>query len=463
VAGTPSEIGTYSFNVQVTDSASPAQQATSQASIVVRKKFGRNDSIASATPLDFAITGSLSPYSDSVQSTPDTDFYKGYANAGATVSLNVSTYTGVMDPAIEIVDANGQRFQTCNDPALKSPPPPVVADSNWGNFADDCVNDDIDPGVNINSSLQFKVPGSSGQTPFFLHVFDWSGNARPDMTYQVFANGMLGPLRFQSYGFAGAGTLGVAYQGFLGASGGTGAITIQLASGSSLPPGLSMNSTGQITGTPTAKGSFSFDATATDSGSPAQQATSTFVIDVADPVLIGGSNAVNNQIAMPQATTGAAYSYKIPVSGGIPPYTYFFSAGSWCCLSFDASTGTLSGTPGATGTFTAFISASDTQSRGASATLQLQISAGPLLMANSTMPSGNNGWIYDQLLPIQGGTAPYSVAVVGGAVPPGMTLDSTGDLRGIPAASGTYSFSVQIADSGSPKQSITVPVSITIQ
>ena len=64
------------------------------------------------------------------------------------------------------------------------------------------------------------------------------------------------------------------------ASGGTTPYTWSIASGS-LPAGLSLNtSTGVISGTPTATGTFSFTAQVTDSSNPRQTATKTLSITV---------------------------------------------------------------------------------------------------------------------------------------------------------------------------------------
>jgi hypothetical protein len=80
------------------------------------------------------------------------------------------------------------------------------------------------------------------------------------------------------------------------------------------------------------------------------------------------------------------------------------------------------------------------------------------------MPGANNGWIYDQLIPVSGGTPPYAFSIAGN-VPPGLTFDpATGDLRGIPTTAGTYSFTVSVTDSASPtKQTINAMVTISVQ
>lgn len=469
LSGVPTTTAGGLVTVTVTDSANPAQSAaTSPFSILVHAKpLGRNDSLATASILPFGETSglSISPYSDGTPNVSDSDYFKGYANAGAILNVSANrTGNSALDPVIEILDANGQRFQTCNDPALKTPPPPVIADTSWGNYTDDCVNDDVDVGVNINSHLDFKVPGASGtQVPFYLHVLDQQGNARPDMTYYLDVFGQIFPLSLTQLG--NPASIGVPYSAQIGAQGGTGAATIQLAQGSSLPPGLSMNGSGQITGTPTTAGNYTYDVMATDSGNPPQQTTNTFSISVADALAVAGKTGTGNNTTLPQGATGVAYSTKIAVTGGVPPYSYSFFSGSWCaCLTFDRSTGTISGIPDAPVSYTAGLNVSDSQGRFASTNLTLPISAGPLYVANSTLPGATVGAVYDELIPVRGGAPGYSFAVTGGAVPPGMTFDNTvGNVRGIPSASGTYSFTVQITDSSAVHQTISVQITITVQ
>lgn len=77
------------------------------------------------------------------------------------------------------------------------------------------------------------------------------------------------------------------------ATGGTSPYTFNLASGSSLPPGLTLVG-GLLGGTPTTAGTFTFGVTVTDSGTPPASVTQTFTLVVSgaqNPTLLNGSFA----------------------------------------------------------------------------------------------------------------------------------------------------------------------------
>ena len=69
------------------------------------------------------------------------------------------------------------------------------------------------------------------------------------------------------------------YFGFVQASGGTYPYTFTLASGSP-PPQLTMNSSGQVTGTPLIPGDYSFTVQVVDSGTPAQCQTQAVTVHI---------------------------------------------------------------------------------------------------------------------------------------------------------------------------------------
>ncbi|QQS46537.1 MAG: putative Ig domain-containing protein [Acidobacteriota bacterium] len=84
-----------------------------------------------------------------------------------------------------------------------------------------------------------------------------------------------------------------------------------------------------------------------------------------------------------------------------------------------------------------------------------------IVLAPASLPGGASGASYQQQITAGGGTGPYQFSLIGGALPPGLTLMTNGSLAGILPASGTYQFTVSATDlssfcSGSRTYTITV-------
>ena len=196
ISGTPTSADIFSIPVGVCDAITCSGGVTLPL-LVVDAALQRNDSIATATPLSNGIhRASLSPYANkSGVAQPDNDYFKLVADGGVVTNFLVVRYVDAnspvndIDPAIEIVDANGHRFTTCKNLGTTDGLLPGTVDPTPDAFDDPCVNDDIDPGVNVNSSLQFSVPGTGPQT-FYLHVLDENGRARPDFRYELTVSGV---------------------------------------------------------------------------------------------------------------------------------------------------------------------------------------------------------------------------------------------------------------------------------
>ncbi len=146
------------------------------------------------------------------------------------------------------------------------------------------------------------------------------------------------------------GTVGTAYSQTLAAAGSTGTLSWSLTGSNLAPPGLTLSSQGQITGTPTANGTFPFVVQVTDSatGLSAVQALS---ITVAAPTTIGPATLPNGVVNVPYTATtltvqGVTISNWAVTVGTLP-------AG----LNLNAVTGVISGTPTAAGNSTFTISA----------------------------------------------------------------------------------------------------------
>ncbi len=71
-----------------------------------------------------------------------------------------------------------------------------------------------------------------------------------------------------------------------------------------------------------------------------------------------------------------------------------------------------------------------------------------ITLAPTTLPNATLGTPYSQTLTATGGTAPYTFAVTGGTLPPGLTLATTGTLSGTPTGAGSFTFTVTATDHG---------------
>jgi hypothetical protein len=82
------------------------------------------------------------------------------------------------------------------------------------------------------------------------------------------------------------------------------------------------------------------------------------------------------------------------------------------------------------------------------------------ITSSAILPTGTLNVPYSQTLTTSGATPPNTWAVMSGALPPGLSLSSTGVLSGPPAAVGTYSFTVSVTDSTAALSSQTFSLTI---
>jgi hypothetical protein len=87
----------------------------------------------------------------------------------------------------------------------------------------------------------------------------------------------------------------------------------------------------------------------------------------------------------------------------------------------------------------------------------------PLVVTTSSLPGGTVGQSYSTTLAASGGTPPYTWSLVSGSLPNGLQLNSlTGTISGTLSFAGSFSFTVQAADSQSPSATATKPLSIVV-
>jgi Putative Ig domain len=230
IAGTPAQnsVGTWSATVKVTDSTQPSSQsATASLSI----KISATPPTPPTPPAQLAVTTSSLPGGTAGSPYPSTTLQASGGVSPYTWSLG----SGTLPTGLNLAAGGG----ISGTPALAGSYPLTFV-----------VTDSSPTPQTAKAALTLTISGS--QTPVLT------------LTTTTLADA----------------TLTTAYSATLTASGGVLPYTFSLAGGTSLPAGLTLSSTGAISGTPTKAGSTVFSVDVTDSSTPALSKTGSLSITV---------------------------------------------------------------------------------------------------------------------------------------------------------------------------------------
>ncbi len=232
--------------------------------------------------------------------------------------------------------------------------------------------------------------------------------------------------------------VGQIYSSDIVTTGGTSPLTISVFSGS-LPPGLQLTSTGSITGTPTAPGSYSFTLLAQDAGGQLTQKSLSLSVANSGLSFSGGG--------LPAGQVGSAYTGTVSAINGASPYGYTLVGGTLPAGLILAQNGNISGAPTAAGIYQVTIRATDANARTAEQALTIFINSPGFSVNTNAIPSARLNQPYSATLSGFGGTSPYTFQLVAGTLPSGLTLTSAGVLAGTPTAAGVNNLSIRATDS----------------
>ncbi|MEZ2348450.1 putative Ig domain-containing protein [Terriglobus sp. RCC_193] len=247
--------------------------------------------------------------------------------------------------------------------------------------------------------------------------------------------------------------VGTTYNTTLLARYGTSPYTYAITSGN-LPSGLSLSSGGTLVGNPATAGVYPFQVTLTDAETPAKTVTQSFSITSSTRLQVASSVSI-------QIPRGVPFTSRL-LSGGTPPYTPQILSGTLPNGLVLNADGTASGTPTVAAPFTTNIRWTDAVGQTGTGTLDILVTAPPLVaapVAPLVLPIGQN---ILQPLSVQGGTPPYSFSITSGTLPTNVTLTSAGVLQGQITQPGTYNVIVSISDGTIPRKTITIPITLLV-
>jgi hypothetical protein len=234
-------------------------------------------------------------------------------------------------------------------------------------------------------------------------------------------------------------TVGTAFSQTVTASGGLAPYTYAVGSGT-LPAGLTLSSTGVISGTPTSSSAATFSVVATDiygcTGS------SSYTITPVCPTI------TVNPSTLPLGSIGTAYSQTLTASGGTASYTFAVSSGTLPAgLSLNSSTGVISGTPTTSNASGVSLTFRATDANGCTGTRTATLIICPVItLTPATLPAPTVGTAYSQTLAGSGGASAYTFSLASGTLPTWATLSPSGVLSGTPTSTTAATFTVRATD-----------------
>jgi hypothetical protein len=312
-------------------------------------------------------------------------------------------------------------------------------------------------GITMSSAgLLSGAPTSAGVTTFTVQAIDSQGNGGVRQYSLSVANAGYSPLTLPS------GTQGSAYSQQLSVTGGT-APYVYSAVGN-LPAGLSVSSSGLISGTPSVNGSFSasFRVGFNGGGAGNPGITISYTNWTISNVPTYGASTIGPN-PLPTGYSSQSYSQQLTFTGDVvPPVTFVQAAtpgqtysgnGAPYILALPngislSSTGLLSGSIDLNyyGLFNLFVTATDSRQHSVTSLLTWPV----LRVTNGTgsgkilpisLPAGIRNTAYSQQISVDSINGPFKFASTG-SLPAGLSLTLGGLLSGTPTASGTSSVGV---------------------
>lgn len=270
------------------------------------------------------------------------------------------------------------------------------------------------------------------------------------------------------------GSNGQPYSTTIPVTGGVTPLKFTLAPGSGmLPPGLTLNQSGTITGTPSGPVAGQpnptvFTVQVTDNSTQPVSQTQQYSIFIAPaPTLV-----ITAVSPLQTGLVNDTYSTLISTQGGVKPFKWSLLSGSLPPgLALNTGTGQITGVPQPVvtnpTTFSFTVQVSDStlpnpqiQSKPLAISIQ---EPQPLAILPASLPSGTTAAPYSTLLTASGGIPPYTWRITNGQLPSGLAFfPANAAISGTPVLVTSSTFTVQVTDSEFAPVSTSATYTITI-
>jgi hypothetical protein len=459
VTGTPTAPG--SFSIQVKDANGVVASGTCPITIIAGPSLSCTSitggqvgvSFNSGTP---TVTGGTAPYTFSIVGTlpagltlnPSTGAVTGTPTAPGSFSIQVKDAKGIVASGTCPITIVASVSATCvYINAIKgiaiTPVTLVASGGSGGPYTFTATG--LPSGLSISSGGTISgTPTVTGTFNYTVTITDAAGH-----TGTLNCSVTVVPPVTANCGCTTA-TEGVAISPVqLTGSGGSGGPYTFTATG--LPTGLTLSSSGLLSGTPTVSGTFNYTVTVTDNTGHSGTVKCSITVNAPPPVT---SNCVCTTGKQGVALTPATMTGSGGVGG---PYT-FTATGLPAGVTISSS-GTISGTPTVSGTFNYTVTVTDKAGNKGTVNCTIVVTGTPVCTSCVTINAAQGSPITPVTLVGSGGAGgPYTFSATG--LPAGLTMSSSGTISGTPTVSGTFNYTVTVTDSKGNKATFNCSIKV---
>ena len=462
ITGTPTMAGTINFTGQVADATNgTATTGVVPCPIVIVERPSANCVAIVAiqgvpiTPVTLTgIGGAGGPYTFSATGLP-----AGLSITPGGMIFGTPTVSGTFNYTVTVTDKNGN-VGTVNCSVTVGPPPSatcvqinavqgvpitpvqlVGTGGAGGPYTFTATG--LPAGLTISSSgLISGTPTVSGTFNYTVTITDKDGNTGT-VNCTVTVVGTPSATCVQINAIQGVPITPVQLVG----TGGAGGPYTFTATG--LPAGLTISSSGLISGTPTVSGTFNYTVTITDKDGNTGTVNCTVTVITRPSATCVEINAIQGVPITPVQLVGTG--------GAGGPYT-FTATGLPAGLTISSS-GLISGTPTVSGTFNYTVTVRDKDGNTGTVNCTVTVGTRPSVTCVQIVAVQGVPITPVQLVGTGGAGAPYTFSATG--LPAGLTISSSGVISGTPTVSGTFNYVVTVTDKNGVSGSVNCSVTVT--